>query len=73
MPIYEYRCSDCNFEFEILRKIKDADVEIFCKKCQQSHVKRKISMFSATTNGKSIAGSKPSCSGCSGGDCSGCH
>jgi putative FmdB family regulatory protein len=73
MPIYEYHCSDCDFTFEVLRKYSEADAEIGCKKCHQRHVKRKISTFNATSNGKPIAGSNPSCSGCSGGDCSGCH
>ena len=34
MPIYEYRCNDCNQTFEELRSIKDSDVQIHCSHCE---------------------------------------
>ncbi len=73
MPIYEYHCLECNYEFEALRKFSEADAEISCQKCLHSNVKRKISMFCATSNGKSIAGSGATCTGCAGGHCTDCH
>lgn len=32
MPIYEYRCSNCGGEFEIMQKFSDEPLE-FCAKC----------------------------------------
>lgn len=42
MPIYEYRCESCNFEFEKLQKMSDAPL-LECPECQQSALKKKIS------------------------------
>lgn len=52
MPLHEYKCSTCNFEFEELKKVNE-DVETSpCKKCG-SPAKRKISLFSSVVSGGS--------------------
>ena len=30
MPLYTFICKKCNKEFEVLKKIKDKDIEINC-------------------------------------------
>jgi len=41
MPIYEYHCDDCDFDFELLKSIK-SDPYSNCPKCKKKLV-RKIS------------------------------
>lgn len=73
MPIYEYICKDCGEQFETLRSMKDADAPIACNKCRSANTTRMLSVFNATSGGKSIAGSSaPSCGSCSGGSCATC-
>jgi putative FmdB family regulatory protein len=72
MPIYEYICEDCDTRFDVIRMIKDADAPISCKECESRHTKRALSLFFAQSGGRVIAGNEKSCSGCSGGSCSGC-
>ncbi|WP_319541897.1 zinc ribbon domain-containing protein [uncultured Pseudodesulfovibrio sp.] len=83
MPIFEYKCSDCDHEFEEL--VFDRDECPPCPKCQSektgklmSAVRSRIGGASApqsggsdSDSGTSFSSSSP-CSGCSGGDCSSC-
>ncbi|MDF1520918.1 MAG: zinc ribbon domain-containing protein [Brevefilum sp.] len=71
MPIYEYTCQDCNANFEMIRSMKDADASLNCTNCQSQNVKRRISLFNASSAGRTIAGSS-TCSGCAGGTCATC-
>lgn len=48
MPLFEYICENCGYEFEEL--IVDSDSEIKCRKCD-SLAKRKISSFSSVVVG----------------------
>jgi putative FmdB family regulatory protein len=41
MPIYEYKCSNCGAQFELLRKVSDAPPKR-CKKCG-GHLKKILS------------------------------
>ena len=53
MPIYEFKCKECNNMFSELRKIgKFSNVK--CPKCKSRKVKKIISQFAG----------KRSCSGC---------
>jgi putative FmdB family regulatory protein len=73
MPIYEYICQECGVKFDVLRTIKDADAPISCQKCASLSTKRAISVFSAHSGGKIIAGnSNDGCAGCSSGSCATC-
>lgn len=42
MPIYEYKCTDCEHELEKLQKINDAPL-IDCPECGKSALKKMIS------------------------------
>lgn len=72
MPIYEYVCQDCQTKFETIRSMKDADAPIACEQCQSAKTTRAISLFSAQSGGKVIAGGNGGCAGCSSGTCSSC-
>lgn len=66
MPLYDYRCTECDHRFEQLRSISQKD-EATCPKCG-GKVKR-------VYEGKCAFGAKAGGSGCSGNcsGCSGCH
>ena len=64
MPFLQYKCINCDFEFE--RLVKNSQEDVFCAKCGK-RVERIYSgtMFSAT--GKIIkkcSGNCKTCSGC---------
>ena len=42
MPIYEYRCSNCGHELEIIQKISEAPLET-CPECAQDALIKKVS------------------------------
>ncbi len=49
MPLYEYRCEECNFEFEVRQKFSEAPKEE-CPKCG-GKVKKLISQAAFTLKG----------------------
>ena len=56
MPIFEYRCSDCNEVFEeLVLGRREARVE--CPQCGQTHVKQLVSRFAAQTSSKNASSS----------------
>lgn len=74
MPIYEYKCSKCKKEFEVL--IFNLSEKVECKFCGSKKVKRMFSTFGIGGKDSSSGNSKgdgSSCGGCSGGSCSTCH
>ncbi|MBN1848671.1 MAG: zinc ribbon domain-containing protein [Deltaproteobacteria bacterium] len=72
MPIYEYKCMDCDNEFEYL--VFGNDKDIMCPKCEKTNVERKMSACGFRSSGHfSPAGGSSGCSSCSGGTCGTCH
>lgn len=45
MPIYEYKCYNCNHEFEVTQKITADPIKV-CPECGEEEVKRIISSTS---------------------------
>ena len=50
MPIYEYRCSGCEHQFEVWQKIADPPVKV-CPKCHARKVEKLISLSSFQLKG----------------------
>lgn len=79
MPIYEYKCKDCDEEFEAL--VFRSDETVPCPSCKCEDIKRLMSACGFKTGGASDAGgttSAPSsgsssCAGCAATSCSTCH
>ena len=76
MPLYEYVCSNCGCEFELLRSLSKAGEEATCPKCHKP-AERKLSTFACFTKSDSgitspVSGGSP-CSSCSSSSCSTCH
>ena len=42
MPIYEYKCSKCEHQFEIIQRFSDNPLES-CPKCGQKSIKKLVS------------------------------
>ncbi|HZF08546.1 MAG TPA: zinc ribbon domain-containing protein [Thermoanaerobaculia bacterium] len=62
MPLYEYRCSDCDHRFEILQRIGQGADGLACPKCGVPHLEKQFSTFSASTaTGGGAMESAPSC------------
>ena len=76
MPIYEYVCSDCSSNFELLRPLSQSDEEAVCPHCHKP-ARRKMSTFACFSTSESgvptrVAGTGSSCNSCSSGSCSTC-
>ena len=73
MPIYEYQCGSCSHITEFLERF-DTDGTHECEKCGGDEMNRILSVFSASSEGKSITGGGDSCgcSSCSSHNCSSC-
>lgn len=73
MPLYEYRCADCDARFEKLSSFQRADTDVECPECGGTHPRRLISTFasfsvssdgqSASTGGGCACGGSCSCGG----------
>jgi len=72
MPIYEYICLDCETQFDALRSMSDADTPIRCENCDSDHTSRTISLFSAHSDSRIVAGAGVACSACTSQNCSSC-
>ena len=72
MPIYEYVCKDCGYEFDSLRSMKDADAPIVCQKCESKQTRRMLSVFFAQSNGHVVTTTSNQCGGCNSGSCGSC-
>ncbi|MBW2465766.1 MAG: zinc ribbon domain-containing protein [Deltaproteobacteria bacterium] len=65
MPIYEYRCKDCDTVFEtFVSSISDSD-KVVCKKCAGKNVEKQISTFTSHLPGNAGSGPAGAFSGCS--------
>ena len=66
MPIYDYKCSDCNKEFEVFVKNDGKTAE--CTECGSKNIKRVYSSFDFNLNNKSES-SCPTINSCANGSC----
>ncbi|MGH7703888.1 MAG: FmdB family zinc ribbon protein [Gemmatimonadales bacterium] len=73
MPIYEYRCTGCGADFELLVR---SGTRVTCPTCRTSKVERLLSAPASHGAGRKEADfsklGPPSGGGCHGGGC-GCH
>ena len=71
MPIFEFKCLQCNECFEILVMHSDETAEMRCPHCQSENFERILSCTSHSISGGSGAGEgiKTQSRECSGGSC----
>lgn len=58
MPIYEYHCTKCKTEFELIRPISEADKAAACPKCN-SQAEKLVSGFGSKTGSYIQVPTKP--------------
>ena len=51
MPIYDYQCTSCGHELEVIQKISDEPLTD-CPECNEAHLKKKVSAPSFRLSGK---------------------
>jgi putative FmdB family regulatory protein len=69
MPLFEYRCADCDTTFEKLTSRATADA-VECPRCGSTHARRLISVF-ASFSQSSDGGVAPIAGGAGGCGCGG--
>ena len=65
MPIFEYKCSECNTKFEVLHKSIAKQHDVSCPKCNSINYKKLFSSFSSSINSDTYS----SAGDCSTGQC----
>jgi putative FmdB family regulatory protein len=74
MPIYEYKCTDCNEEFEAL--VFGSNDDVACPSCDGMKLDRLMSAFgfkSGSNDSFTASGGSSGCASCSSTNCSSCH
>jgi len=64
MPIFEYKCGDCDSKYEVLHKSLSNQQEVECPECGSKNSKKLLSSFSA-----SMGSSSNFDGGCATGNC----
>ncbi len=64
MPLYEYRCDDCDHRFEVLQRIGEGPEGLLCPSCgRDDHLEKQFSTFAAS-GGESASMSSMPAGGC---------
>jgi putative FmdB family regulatory protein len=61
MPIYEYRCDECDEQFEKFLRSMSAVQELCCPRCGSQHVTKALSLFGTARSAAGAAASDASC------------
>jgi putative FmdB family regulatory protein len=62
MPIYEYRCMDCDHDFEKLVRFSDSNVNSpECPGCQSENTRKRMSTIAAFSSGNARTSSASNC------------
>ena len=65
MPLYEFKCAECNDEFEELVRSSSAIAEVKCPECGSQQVRRKVSLFASKMSAGGSFSPAPAASSCS--------
>ena len=71
MPLFEFRCLNCNECFEILVMKQEEQVELRCPKCKSEEFERVLSVSCHTMGGETTkdGGARSQTRSCPGGNC----
>jgi putative FmdB family regulatory protein len=65
MPIFEYKCNDCNKKFDVLHKSSVNQEEVVCPDCLSNNHQKLFSSFTASGGSQSFDNIPP----CANGNC----
>jgi putative FmdB family regulatory protein len=74
MPIYDYRCEDCQTHYEVYHKVREETSDVICPACASHHYKKMMSVPATPNMGSGSSEAYGACDnaggcGCSGGSC----
>jgi putative FmdB family regulatory protein len=74
MPVYDYRCTDCNKTYDVFHKGKEVAEDVVCPSCGSPRHKKLmsipvVSMGSSSSGSDYSGGSSCESGGCCGGAC----
>ncbi len=61
MPFYEFRCTQCGAEFEMMLRFSESDRRPACPKCESEQTQKKLSAIASFVSGSSGASGGSSC------------
>ncbi len=67
MPLYEYRCGECQTSFEILQRMGEGASGLVCPACGSTDLAKQLSTFAAGTGPAGGRGAGAAQSGCGAG------
>jgi putative FmdB family regulatory protein len=76
MPVYDYRCTECNSLYDVYHKGREIKEDVICPSCGSTHHKKMMSVPIVTmgsTSSSSDFSANPNCESggcCGGGACS---
>lgn len=73
MPIFEYHCSSCDDDFEMLVKSAEAGEQVACPACDGDDVAKKFSSFATGAGAPDFSAAATPAAGRSCGPGCGCH
>ena len=50
MPIYEYRCKQCDAQFDVLQRVGEDGKDLVCPECGAKSAERLMSLFASSGN-----------------------
>ncbi len=56
MPVYEYRCSACDYQFELLQSVNARPEDTACPDCHHTGAHRLMSAFASQVKGEQKPG-----------------
>ncbi|MGQ9495711.1 MAG: FmdB family zinc ribbon protein [Thermoanaerobaculaceae bacterium] len=66
MPLYEYKCEQCQHRFEVFQRLGQGADGIRCPKCGSENVKRMLSTFASAKSSSFASSGSSSSVSCSG-------
>jgi putative FmdB family regulatory protein len=76
MPVYDYRCTECNSTYDVFHKGHEIKEDVACPSCGSTHHKKLmsipiVSMGSTSSSSEYSSGSSCDTGGCCSGDACG--
>lgn len=71
MPIYAYKCEECNTKYEVFHKVKENIEDVICPNCESKKAKKLMSAasFCGVNSSSSLGSCMPAMPPCAGGAC----